>query len=88
MRLAYWANNAAEFDVARKYLTAVVDDLRPEYGFALYEIGRSYRLEKRFEDALKYFERAMKVPRWVREVGDTRIQGQIDLAKDQSAVYP
>jgi tetratricopeptide (TPR) repeat protein len=88
MRLGYWANDPHEFEVARQYLTEVVETLRPEYGFALYEIGRSYRIQGRFKDAHEYFSRAMKVPERIREVSDRRVNREKGLADNEQVLYP
>ena len=88
MRLGYWGDDSSELDIARRYLTQVVDDLRPNYGFALYEIGRSYRIEGNFDQAASYFARAMAVPARDREVGDYRVNREIDLAKKKNSFYP
>jgi len=87
MRMGYWRGDATEFDLARKYLSAVVKELRPDYGFALYEIGRSYRIQGNFTDALKYFTMAMNV-RHDREVSDRRVQREINLAEKGDNLYP
>jgi tetratricopeptide (TPR) repeat protein len=88
MRLGYWQSNAAEFDSARDYLTQVVEKLRPGYGFALYEIGRSYRIQARFDDALQFFNRALMVPAERREVSDRRLNREVTLAEEKSPAYP
>jgi tetratricopeptide (TPR) repeat protein len=88
MRLAHWGNNTTQLVIARRYLTEVIERLRPEYGFALYEIGRTYRIEGCFDKALTYFERAMRVPAGDREVSDRRVNREINLAKEQNTLYP
>jgi len=44
-----------EFNRALALLQSVIDYLRPGYGFAFYEIGRLYRVWKRFDDAKASF---------------------------------
>ena len=70
-----------EFGMARILLLNVVDRVRPEYGFALWEIGRSYRLEGRFDEAISFFERAMKVAEADRNVTDVSVKAEIESAR-------
>jgi tetratricopeptide (TPR) repeat protein len=88
MRLGFWGKDAKEFELARKYLTDVIEVLRPGYGFALYEIGRSYRIQACFQEALEYFGKAEQVPERDREVSDRRLNREIGLAKEQNSLYP
>jgi tetratricopeptide (TPR) repeat protein len=88
MRLGHWGGDATEFDLAREYLNVVVKELRPDYGFALYEIGRSYRIQGNFTDALRYFTMAMNVVRQDRDVSDERVQREINLAEKGDNRYP
>jgi tetratricopeptide (TPR) repeat protein len=88
MRLGYWGRASCAFDQARRYLTQVVDTLRPNYGFALYEIGRSYRIEGRFDEAAVYFTRALAVPERDREVSYERVQREVRLVEKSDSSYP
>jgi tetratricopeptide (TPR) repeat protein len=54
MRLGHWSRSAGEFEAALRYLQEVIEDLRPNYGFALYEIGRCYRLMGKFRETAAY----------------------------------
>jgi tetratricopeptide (TPR) repeat protein len=88
MRLGIYKNSSAEFKRSRELLGDVVDNLRPEYGFALYEIGRTYRTEGNFVQAKLYFERALRVPLKYRDVSDVRIQLEIEKAENSSTTFP
>lgn len=92
MRLGYWASDAEVKEKylaeARRLLQTVVDTLRPGYPFAKYEIGRAYRLEGKFNEALKLFEEAKAVPKAERDVSDRRIDREIGLARECSTSYP
>lgn len=88
MRLAYWGKDATEFRLTRDFLNEVVRELRPNYGFALYEIGRSYRIEGNFDEATKYLTQAKEIPVRYREVSDRRIDRELGLAKKGSSLYP
>jgi tetratricopeptide (TPR) repeat protein len=88
MRLGYWEGSDADFEECRKHLRQVVEELRPEYGFALYEIGRSYRIQGRFPEARQFLERARAIPKAERDVGDTRVNREIRLAESESTRYP
>jgi tetratricopeptide (TPR) repeat protein len=67
-----------EFEKARQYLRDVIDRIRPNYGFALYEIGRAYRLECNFNEALRWFDKAKMIPEKDRNVSDRSIAKQIE----------
>lgn len=94
MRLGYWRkrkqeeNFAAHFEKALEYLEKVVTDLRPNYGFALYEIGRVYRLNNDFNKAREYFMKAFAIDKDYRDVGDARVKKEYDRAAAKSDIYP
>jgi Tetratricopeptide repeat len=74
MRLAYYSEDPKEYDRARQYLKKVVDSLRSNYGFALYEIGRTYRLQGNHDAAEDYLGQASAIPVQDRDVGNERIE--------------
>ena len=88
MRLGLWRNSSTDFQEARNCLLRVVTTLRPNYGFALYEIGRAYRIEGKFDEALEYFEKSRAVHKDYREVGDSRLDRESYLASRQDRKYP
>jgi len=88
MRLAYWRGDESEFPRARKHLELVIDQLRPEYGFALYEIGRVCRLQGRFEEAAAFFDRARAIPYDYRDVSDRRLEFEKTRAAGRNRDYP
>jgi tetratricopeptide (TPR) repeat protein len=88
MRLAYYQQDSALFTEALTLLDAVVKTLRPEYGFALYEMGRVYRLSGDFDNAVSHFERALAIPVAHRDVGDRRLNLERDRAKRHDTTFP
>lgn len=69
-------------------LERVVNTMRPEYGFALYEIGRVYRVWGRFGDAIRSFDRALKVPVGYRDVSDKTVKSELRRAAQRDAGFP
>ena len=93
MRIGYWLgkeNGRAQehFRSALDYLSEVVNSLRPNYGFALYEIGRVYRLMGNFEESIEFFDKALQVEGDYRDVSDQRINQERSLAQERSFAYP
>jgi tetratricopeptide (TPR) repeat protein len=88
MRLAYYRNDSALFSEALTLLDTVVKRLRPGYGFALYEMGRVYRLSGEFDNAVSHFERALAIPVADRDVGDRRLNIERDRAKRHDKTFP
>ncbi|PYJ23860.1 MAG: hypothetical protein DME99_01625 [Verrucomicrobia bacterium] len=88
MRLGYLEKSNSAMEKARMHLTKVLEDLRANYGFALYELGRSYRLCGRFEEAIACFEEALKIPYESRDVSDRRLLLEKDRAKAGVKDYP
>ncbi len=76
------------FDKAVKQLTRVVEELRPNYGFALYELGRVNRLRGNFPDALAFLNRAVAIAEKDRDVGDRRVNLELERAKASLKEYP
>jgi tetratricopeptide (TPR) repeat protein len=94
MRLGYVARLAmapseakGEFELAKKYLRDVLEGMRPDYGFALYELGRVFRLEGDFTEALRWFAAAMEIPEKGRNIGDKGVRGEIEKANKQDATF-
>lgn len=81
-------NPVKEFQTAIDLLQKVVDDLRPNYGFALYEMGRIYRVWKRFEDAKKSFAKSLGIPAEYRDVGDGTVHFEVERAKKHDSNFP
>lgn len=88
MRLGYWLDSGADFEACRRYLGQVLERLRPGYGFALYETGRSYRIQGRFQEALEFFALALAVPVAERDVRDERIAREMRLAESGETRFP
>lgn len=88
MRLGYWRKSHSDIAEAREYLSKVVDHLRPNYGFAVYELGRSHRLCGDFVKAIEYFDRASAIPYEIRDVSDRRLLIERERAEAASKEYP
>lgn len=88
MRLGHWGDSASDFEKALRYLLSVVDELRPNYGFALYEIGRTYRLMGEFNEALKFLKKAEEIPYEYRDVGEPRLELEKGWASTSCKDYP
>ena len=89
MRLGYWRNgDGAELENALTYLRTVVDEFRPNYGFALYEIGRAYRINKQFDAAQDWFAKSLAIPGDRRDVEDQRVKIEVDRAERSDSTYP
>jgi tetratricopeptide (TPR) repeat protein len=78
----------AEFQKALDFFQRVISDLRPDYGFALYEMGRIYRVWGRFEEAKEHFERAQKIPEQYRDVRDPNVKYELDRAEARDSSFP
>jgi tetratricopeptide (TPR) repeat protein len=76
------------FKKAEHYLQLVNNKLRPGYGFALYELGKLYRVWKRWEEARMYQSRALRVAQRYRDVIDERVRKEIDRVEHQDDSYP
>lgn len=98
MRLGYWLNAEAKepeekkqaedyFDQAIKRLDKVIKDLLPNYGFALYETGRVYRLRGDFDQALLFFKKAEDIKK-DRAVSDETLRCERERAEKRSTDYP
>ena len=93
MRLGHWlASEEGEadrqFNEALRYLNEVVKVLRPRYGFALYEIGRVYRLMGNFKEATSYLRQALGVDKDYRDVSDSRVNEEMSFSQEHSLSYP
>lgn len=92
MRLARVQKDAQHsenlFREAEKYLLRVVKVLRPNYGFALYELGRVYRLAKRFDEATEFLQQSLAIPKAERDVGDPKIHHELERAQARTTEFP
>jgi hypothetical protein len=73
---------------AEKHLNRVADNLRPGYGFALYELGILYRVWERWEDATTLLMRAKAVPEEYRDISDVEVGEQLSRAQEMDSSYP
>jgi tetratricopeptide (TPR) repeat protein len=74
-----------EFDVAKCYIRDVMDRIRPNYGFALYELGRIYRVEGDFSEARRWLDKAKMIPEKDRNVSDKTIAKQVERANQSDS---
>jgi len=78
-----------EFERARLLFERVLKELRPNYGFALFELGRVFRLWGRQEQALNYLRAAMAIEEARRGITNDRVANQIELAeKNDTSTFP
>jgi hypothetical protein len=76
------------FQKAKDALDRVVDELRPDYGFALYELGRLHRYWGKFDDAVKYQDRAMEIPERYRDINDASVEQESEWSRRHQTEYP
>jgi len=77
-----------EFNRALALLQSVIDYLRPGYGFAFYEIGRLYRVWKRFDDAKASFKKSLDIPDEYRDAGITTVTVELNRAEQGDSSFP
>jgi tetratricopeptide (TPR) repeat protein len=88
MRLGHWQHKRAFLSRAVTCLTKVIEELRPNYGFALYELGRVYRLMGNFAEAVIWFDRASAIPSPYRDVSDRRLLLEQERVTVGTTEYP
>jgi len=81
-------NPDKEFQTAMDLFQKVVDDLRPNYGFAWYEMGRIYRVWKKFNEAKNSFAKSLAIPVEYRDVGDSTLNAELARAQDGDSNFP
>jgi tetratricopeptide (TPR) repeat protein len=81
-------NPDQEFQTAVDLFQKVIDDLRPNYGFALYEIGRIYRVWKRFDDSKDSFAKSLAIPEEYRDVGNNTVNAEVARARIGDSNFP
>lgn len=95
MRRGYWMKQeqgkslpfSDEFDKARKSLLDVTERIKPNYGFALYEIGRTYRLQGEWSEAINRFEQALDIEESSRNVSTKRVERELSLAEKKDDTF-
>lgn len=78
----------SEFNEAKKLLTKVVEELRPGYGFALYELGRLHRLHGYYAESVSYFEESLSIPEEYRDVSNKTVERERDRARAKESCFP
>jgi len=76
-----------EFAKANSYLEDVVNRIRPNYGFALWELGRVSRVGGHFGDAIVWLEKALLVPEDERNIRLDDVQAEIEKAQHGSDLF-
>ncbi len=88
----YCGNTKAEIEEcygkAERHLKRVKDELRPGYGFALYELGILYRVWEKWNLANECQNRVLKVLGRYRDVKVDRITREVDRISRKDASYP
>jgi tetratricopeptide (TPR) repeat protein len=80
-------NPDGEFEQAKSFLDKVVTALRPNYGFAFYELGRLHRIWKKWHQAVDYFDRSLNIPDKYRDVSVARVEAEKARAKSHDDRY-
>jgi hypothetical protein len=95
MRFCYWISARARKDAghesterSKHYLVRVIDKVRPNYGFALYELGRLNRINGDFAVAEEWFGRAAAIPEAKRNVSESSLNREIQRARNHSTLFP
>ena len=77
-----------EFRKAVQMFERVLSELRADYGFAFYEVGRIYRAWERFDEAVANFDKALSIPVQYRDVGDRTVNDERDRALRHDSTFP
>lgn len=88
MRLGYFDGKLDLFEEALKILQDVIDRLRPDYAFAIYEAGRVLRLKGKFNEAIQRFDAALAIPKDQRDVSDSRVSTERQRAERADKTFP
>jgi tetratricopeptide (TPR) repeat protein len=75
------------FEEAISLLNNVISKLRPNYGFAIYELGRINRFQKNFTLAEKHFQVALAIPEANRNVGDKTLKRELEANTQRSTMF-
>ena len=75
------------FGEAILLLENVISKLRPNYGFAIYELGRINRFRQNFALAEKFCQAAFAIPEANRNVGDKTLQAEVEAVTRQSTLF-
>jgi tetratricopeptide (TPR) repeat protein len=82
------ADPGGEFQTAIDLFHRVIAELRPNYGFALYERGRIYRAWGRFEDAKASLNDALRIPEKYRDLSDSNVKDELHRAEQGDVTFP
>jgi tetratricopeptide (TPR) repeat protein len=77
-----------EFQKALALLRNVIDDLRPNYGFAFYEMGRIYRVWKHIDEAKASFKKSLDIPDEYRDAGVSTVTAELNRAEEGDFSFP
>jgi tetratricopeptide (TPR) repeat protein len=91
-RLGLTVKNEVEkkqhFDEAINYLSTVINKLRPNYGFALYELGNVYRTLCDFTTAIYYYDKALQIPEQYRDISTLKVNKEKAKANNKVCLFP
>ena len=92
MRLGYHTEDKNQkdnyFKMAIDYLNNVLNVLRPDYGFAWYELGRIFRMQGNFEDSMENFNKALSIDVQYRDVDNETINLEKNRATEKDVSFP
>ena len=78
----------SHFSAGREQCLRVVNELRPGYGFALYELGILHRVWEKWDDGADHLQRALEGPRDYRDVSDGQVKEQQSRIAARDRLYP
>lgn len=78
----------AHFSVGSDQLLRVVNKLRPNYGFALSELGRLHRVWGKWDEADEYQEKASRIKLKYRDLSDKKIEKERERISERDNSYP
>jgi len=78
----------AHFSAGRDHLLRVIDKLRPNYGFAFYELGRLHRVWKKWDEADDFQEKALQVKLKYRDISDEGVEKERERISNKDNSYP
>ncbi|MDP1675898.1 MAG: tetratricopeptide repeat protein [Bacteroidota bacterium] len=77
-----------EYEEAIQLFNKVITSLRPNYGFAFYELGRIYRTKGDFDKAIEYFNLSLGIEDKYREVSNKTVNNEKGRAERNNSSFP
>lgn len=88
LHLPEGAKRDEKFATSVAYLKKVVDELRPNYGFSLFELGNVYKSWGKFDKAICYYDRSLAVDDRYRDISRPAVESQRAAALAHDTSYP